>query len=404
MPNRHLIFKISVFVFFLFSLTYTYSQSAEKPFIYGDLLPDAPELAVRGEHSVGVQTLELINENQLDILNYSKGKDTLYNRPLTIEVWYPAEVTSESSTLIAYEEVMGNANSADRPIIPFTFLGRASRDAKAEYSGEAYPLLIVSHCYTGSRYLMTYLTENLASKGYVVVAIDHTESTFMDAGGFTSTLLNRSFDVLFVLHKMTELSKADGSFLKGLVDTDRTALIGYSMGGYGVVNVAGAGYSPQAAQFFASMSGGSKALQKRSVGNPEYQASIDPRIKAVVAFAPWGMQRGIWNAEGLAGIKIPSFFVAGSQDDISGYEKGIKAIYEADIWRTDDGNLKSIARQSPGVVLHNTTTATPQQDGTLLREVVSVKAPALLQRFVFRQAEESHQKMFERVKAYLETA
>lgn len=82
----------------------------------------------------------------------------------------------------------------------------------------------------------------------------------------------------------------------------------------------------------------------------------------------------------------------------------IKAIYEADIWRTDDGNLKSIARQSPGVVLHNTTTATPQQGGTLLREVVSVKAPALLQRFVFRQAEESHQKMFERVKAYLETA
>ena len=82
----------------------------------------------------------------------------------------------------------------------------------------------------------------------------------------------------------------------------------------------------------------------------------------------------------------------------------IKAIYEADIWRTDDGNLKSIARQSPGVVLHNTTTVTPQQGGTLLREVVSVKAPALLQRFVFRQAEESHQKMFERVKAYLETA
>ena len=61
MPNRHLIFKISVFVFFLFSLAYAYSQAAEKPFIYGDLLPDAPELAVRGEHSVGVQTLELIN-------------------------------------------------------------------------------------------------------------------------------------------------------------------------------------------------------------------------------------------------------------------------------------------------------------------------------------------------------
>ena len=331
MRNRYLIFQISTFVFFFFSLADGYSQSAEKPFIYGDPLPDAPELAVRGEHSVGVQTLELINENQVDILNSRKGNDTLYNRPLTIEVWYPAEVASESSASIAYEEVMGNANTPDRPIIPFTFLGRASRDAKAKYSSEAYPLVIVSHGYTGSRYLMTYLTENLASKGYVVVAIDHAESTFRDADGFPSTLLNRSLDVLFILQEITELSKADGSFLQGLVDTDRTALIGYSMGGYGVVNVAGAGYSPQATQFFASMTGGSKALQKRTAGNPEYQASIDPRIKAVVAFAPWGMQRGVWNTEGLAGLKIPSFFVAGSQDDISGYEKGTKAIYEGAI-------------------------------------------------------------------------
>ena len=31
---------------------------------------------------------------------------------------------------------------------------------------------------------MTYLTENLASKGYVVAAIDHMESTHLDAGGF----------------------------------------------------------------------------------------------------------------------------------------------------------------------------------------------------------------------------
>jgi hypothetical protein len=43
------------------------------------------------------------------------------------------------------------------------------------------------------------------------------------------------------------------------------------------------------------------------------------------------MQQGLWNAEGLAGIKIPSFFVAGSLDDISGYEKGTKAFYEGAI-------------------------------------------------------------------------
>lgn len=80
----------------------------------------------------------------------------------------------------------------------------------------------------------------------------------------------------------------------------------------------------------------------------------------------------------------------------------IKAVYEADIWRTKDGSLQSVARQSPGIVLHNTTTANLEGDGTLLREVVSVKAPFFLKKFTYRQARESHQKMFERVKSYLE--
>jgi predicted dienelactone hydrolase len=315
-------------VLFLNTFTFIFAQSPTKPFIYGDLLPDAPELASRGEYTVGVQTLDLIHANQLDILNYGKGPDSLYNRPLKIEVWYPAEAKSGADELISYDEVMGQNGNPTRPIIPFTFLGRAIRNAKPAYSDDSYPLIIVSHGYTGSRYLMTYLTENLASKGYVVVAIDHTEATFRDAGGFQSTLLNRSLDDLFVLNEIARMGKQDDSFLNGLVDSDNTALIGYSMGGYGAVNVAGAGYSPQATQLFGTMAAGSKALLKRSMGNPEFEASIDSRIKVIVAFAPWGMQRGVWNAEGLAGIKIPSLFVAGSLDDISGYENGTKAIYE----------------------------------------------------------------------------
>ena len=172
------------------------------------------------------------------------------------------------------------------------------------------------------------MTENLASKGYIVVSIDHTESTFQDAAGFNSTLLNRPLDVLFVLNEIAKLSDKSSSFLFGMINADLTALIGYSMGGYGVINAVGAGYSPQATKLFASISGGSSALNRWVVGNPEFEASIDPRVKAVVAFAPWGMQRAIWNKDGLAGIRIPSIFIAGSEDDISGYEKGTKAIFE----------------------------------------------------------------------------
>ena len=147
---------------------------------------------------------------------------------------------------------MGNFSDPNRPLIPFKFKGRARRDAVSNSSEGPYPLIIVSHGYTGSRLLFTYLTENLASKGYVVVSIDHTDSTFLDANNFNSTLLNRSLDDLFVLNEMARLSSDSSSFLKGLVNTDKAGLIGYSMGGYGAVNVAGGGYSEQAVKFFCS--------------------------------------------------------------------------------------------------------------------------------------------------------
>jgi predicted dienelactone hydrolase len=80
------------------------------------------------------------------------------------------------------------------------------------------------------------------------------------------------------------------------------------------------------------MTGGSKAIEVRTTHHPAYKSSYDHRIKAVVAFAPWGMERGIWDAEGLKGLKVPTFFIAGNQDDVSGYEKGIKAIYTSAIY------------------------------------------------------------------------
>ena len=39
------------------------------------------------------------------------------------------------------------------------------------------------------------------------------------------------------------------------------------------------------------------------------------------------MQRGIWNQEGLTGITTPILYIAGSKDDVSGYEKGVRALY-----------------------------------------------------------------------------
>jgi len=316
-------FLLSLFTFLLYSI----SANAQD-FLYGDPLPDAPELSARGSYSVGVRTLDFINKNQIDILNSKDGKDPLYDRPLKVEVWYPATLPTDVRATVTYTEVMGIRGDSLRPLVPFRFKGRALRDAVAMKSEGAFPLVIVSHGYVGSRYLMTYLTENLASKGYVVVAIDHTESTFKDANAFQSTLLNRALDIRFVLNEIEALGNSGSSGLEGVVDANNTAIIGYSMGGFGVLNVAGAGYSDAFAGFTVGMTGGSKAIGMHSASNPEYQKMGDSRIKAVVAFAPWGMERGVWDAEGLKGLKTPTLFIAGSQDDISGYEKGIKAIYE----------------------------------------------------------------------------
>ncbi len=314
---------------FIFVTTSSIAQANNDSFVIGDALPDAPELAARGNYKVGVQSLELINKNQVDVLNSKAGIDPFYDRHLKIEVWYPAIIAANKKELETYNATLGLFKDSARPLIPFSFTGRALRNAAPDLSSGKFPLIIVSHGYVGSKLLMTYLTENLASKGYVVVAINHTESTYSDRGGFQSTLLNRAKDILFVLNQVADLSKADSkSFLAGMADADNTAIIGYSMGGYGVLNAAGAGYSSKLSGAFSQMTGGSNAISVRTTDNAEFKASYDPRIKAVVAFAPWGMQRGVWDSAGLAGLKVPTLFIAGSLDDVSGYEDGIKAIYK----------------------------------------------------------------------------
>jgi len=208
-----------------------------------------------------------------------------------------------------------------------TLHGRAVRDAVPLPAATAYPLVIISHGYPGNRFLMSHLAENLASKGYVTVSIDHKDSTYDDQKAFASTLYNRPFDQLFVLNEVGRLARnGSGSFLSGLVDTNRSGIVGYSMGGYGVVNVVGGGYS----EAVEAQNGAppNRLLADRGAANPEYQKSIDPRIKAAIAIAPWGMAGGFWDAAGLKGIRTPIMFVAGSVDDVAGYEKGTRAIYQ----------------------------------------------------------------------------
>jgi hypothetical protein len=198
-------------------------------------LPNAPELAAYGEFTVGVRQLEMVNSGQIDILSIDPTADKpdvmpTYDRPLTVEMWYPAEAGATGDTSLKAFLRDGTTE--------VTLMGRAVRDAA--HSGEGFPLVLISHGYPGNRFLMSHLAENIASKGYVVASIDHTDSTYRTQAAFGSTLVNRSLDQLFVLEALAQMAAEGGDFA-GLYDTGNTGIIGYSMGGYGAIITAGGG-------------------------------------------------------------------------------------------------------------------------------------------------------------------
>ncbi len=294
------------------------AMSAEQ--LYHQQPSVTPELARPGAYSAGVTTLTAVSPNHLSASDFQ----TLYDRQLVLEVWYPAKVP-KNAKLATYKNVTRSHRE-------FELQGAAYRDAPIA-KGEKFPLIVLSHGYSTYRTIMFYLGEHLASHGYVVAAIDHTDSTNAEVdmatapgSGFISTLYNRARDQQFVLDFFSQQSTP----LQEIVDTDHAALIGYSMGGYGAINTVGGCFSFDA-----------QRLQK--IGTPpEITASLvpllnscyggrddrDERWKAMLAFAPWGGELDVHNAEDMHNISIPTLYVSGDEDDISGFENGVKKLYE----------------------------------------------------------------------------
>ena len=109
-----------------------------------------------------------------------------------------------------------------------------------------------------------------------------------------------------------------------MVDADTTALVGYSMGGYGALIVAGAGLTRSFVTSAVRQSGA--ALRDLEAGSAMHGALVDPRIKAVVLLAPWGGGDGAWDAEGLRGLRTPALFVVGDREQTAPYS-GVRFIF-----------------------------------------------------------------------------
>ena len=284
------------------------ARAEQPPSVYG---PDAPQLARLGPWPVGVETITLTERAQPDVLAYNPKthRAPKRNRVLRVDIWYPARAEPG-----APRAVYSAAFPSEPPAPPahFTVPGIAVRGAP--FAGGPYPLVIVSHGYSNAPAAMTWITENLASKGYVVAAIHHDDPPITDRADFIEPVLRRPLDIAFVAASLQRSLAA-----RHWIDPRRTALIGYSMGGYGVLTAAGGVLDPDSPVAKAVPGG---LLIPYCRGGALQSALKVAHLRAVVAISPaGGPPWDAWGRHGLAAIHVPLFLVNGNRDHTVGYRR-----------------------------------------------------------------------------------
>lgn len=266
---------------------------------------EMPELAKPGAFGVGTRMDHL----------------AVADRTIGVRFWYPA-ATAGSSARAAYRHL--RALPGQQPL-KIEETGRAVADAKP-IAGQTFPLVLMSHGYGGWAEHMSRLGETLASRGYVVASIYHGDQPFTDIGSFAASfggvLVNRTLDQRAALNAV--LGGRLAPEIAEQINPNAIGLLGFSMGGYGSLTTAGVVLDP-AAPAFAQLSPAMRA--QLPIPDPD----VASKIKAVVALAPWGGQPGaaVWQDAALASLRKPFLLVAGDQDDVVDYERGVKRLFNA---------------------------------------------------------------------------
>ena len=276
--------------------------------LIGDPLPGAPELAARGQESVGVRTIELAFPGRPLVSSEKRdGRFTQGERKLKVEVWYPAALTGNEEPAV-YIDHAGRKDLGN--LTPFTLNGRAFRDAEPNPEAGARPIVVISHGYPGSRFLLCNLAENLSTKGYVVFSIGHADNTYEDFAenrSMESALVHRSIDQRLVISEFPRLNRE--GFLKGLLQPENVGLIGFSMGGYGALRTIGARMNQATKENFDEIA--DEAEEKG-----EWHG-----LKAVRAAALFAPATFFVDPERTDDIDIPTIWFCGTADHVVQYEK-----------------------------------------------------------------------------------
>lgn len=202
-----------------------------------------------GPYAVGTSILYMVDTSRLEDAAPASGR----NRELMVQLWYPAGTDTGKLAPYRQRQEVTYASSY-QAVLPT----HSRLDAPVARAASPYPVLLFNPAWTGRRTQDTFLTEELASHGYLVAAIDHTYNSepvaFPDgrvvwANHVPSieTLVNttpeeviavgnkeadkEAADDRFVLDELSRLNKQQGSRWFGSMDTTMAGAFGHSLGG-----------------------------------------------------------------------------------------------------------------------------------------------------------------------------
>lgn len=241
----------------------------------------------RGRHKVGFTEL--------------KFHDRERQRPLDTVLWYPATAETEQSP-VAYAHA---------------FKGFAAKDAEYHDTGDARPLVLMSHGDRGMHVNLSWLAELLASHGYIVASANHWLNTARHYEvEETIRIWHRPKDISVLLDKL--LARPHW---RARIDATKIIAFGHSSGGYTAIALAGARFNAQKLQAYcrSPLRGRDCDLVKGadfdaidySRAGSSYE---DDRVRAAIALTP-AVGQGI-EEDSLRSIEIPVYIVTTEDDTV----------------------------------------------------------------------------------------